>query len=68
MGLAEKAADYWYCQRDMQTLCLPGLTLMAGANKPLYIVDQHRPPEAEEQAHPDREDTFVPKVIMGLLD
>ena len=68
MGLAEKATDYRYHRRDMQTSCLPGLTLVAGANKPLYIVDQHWPPEAEEQARPDCEDTFVPEVIVGLLD
>ena len=68
MGLAEQAADYRYRWQDMQPSCLPGLTLVAGANKPLYIVDQHRPPEAEEQARPDCEDTFVPEVIVGLLD
>ena len=68
MGLGEKAANYQYCWWDMQMSCLLDLTLMAGANKPPHIVDQHWPPEAEEQASPDCEDTFVPEVIVGLLN
>ena len=41
---------------------------MTGLDKPLDIIDQHWPPEAEQKQGPDCKDTFVPEVLVSLLD
>jgi hypothetical protein len=49
---------------------LPGLTdltFMACLDKPLDVVDQQRPPEAQKETGPDGEDTLVPEVVVSLL-
>ena len=49
-------------------MSLANLALVIGSDEPLDFIDQHQPPEAEQKLGPDCKDTFVPKVIMSLLD
>ena len=41
---------------------------MAHPKVPSDIFDQHWPPEPKKKTGPDCEDTFVPEVIMSLLN
>ena len=47
---------------------LANLALMTGSDEPLDVFNQHQPPEAEQKLGLDCKDTFVPKVIVSLLD
>ena len=40
-------------QGNVQSGGLANLAFMASVDVPLDIVDQHRPPEAQQQTHPD---------------
>lgn len=68
VSLVKKATNHWHGWGNMEAGGLANLTLMAGVHKLFYIVDQHWPPEAEEQMSLDCKDTFVPEVIMSLLN
>ena len=49
-------------------MSLANLALVAGPDEPLDVFDQHQPPEAEQKPCLDCKDTFVPEVIVSLLD
>ena len=53
---------------DVQFSGLANLTFMAGADVPFDVIDQHRPPEAQQQTCLDWKDTLVPKAIVCLLN
>ncbi|KIJ08296.1 hypothetical protein PAXINDRAFT_18561 [Paxillus involutus ATCC 200175] len=41
---------------------------MTGTDVPFHIFDEQWPPEVQKESRTDCEDTFVPKVIMSLLN
>ena len=67
MDPPEQSAHNGYSWRNLEAAGLADLALVTSLDEPLDIVNQHRPPEAKQQACADREDTLVPEVIMSLL-
>ena len=53
---------------DVQFGGLANLTFVVGVDVPLDVVDQHRPPEVQQQMHSDQKDTLVPEAIVCLLN
>ena len=68
VDLVEQTPDDQHSRQNVQSLRLPDLAFMSGLGGPLDIVDQHGPPKTQQQVCPDRENTLMTKVIMGLLD
>jgi hypothetical protein len=68
VSFVKEALNNWYGWRDMQLCGLADLTFMTCTDVPLDVFDEQRPPEAQKESSTDCEDTFVPKVIMSLLD
>jgi len=68
VGLVKQITNHWHGKGNVETANLEQLALIAGPDEPFHIVDQYQPQEAEEQAGMDYEDTFVPKVIISLLN
>ncbi|KAF8432354.1 hypothetical protein L210DRAFT_869498 [Boletus edulis BED1] len=62
------ALSGWYGRRYMETVGLLSLALVAGPDKPFYIIDEHWPPEAKQEPGPDCINSLVPEVVMGFLD
>ncbi|KAF6740862.1 hypothetical protein DFP72DRAFT_1133764 [Ephemerocybe angulata] len=52
--------------RDVDTHGVSDLTLVAGLDEPLHVLDEIRPPESREQTLRDREDALMPEVVMGF--
>ena len=67
MDPPEQSAHNGYGWRNPEAAGLVDLALVTSLDEPLDIVNHHRPLEVKQQAHADREDTLVPKVIMSLL-
>ncbi|KIJ12694.1 hypothetical protein PAXINDRAFT_14453 [Paxillus involutus ATCC 200175] len=54
--------------QDMQLCGLADSTFMTCMDIPLDVFNEQWPPEAQKELGMDCEDTFVPEVIMSLLD
>jgi hypothetical protein len=68
VSFVKEAPNNWYGWWDMQLCGLADLTFVTCTDIPLDVVDEQRPPEAQKESSTDCEDTFVPEVIMSLLD
>jgi hypothetical protein len=68
VSLVKEAANDRYGRGDVKLPGLADLTFVAGTDVPFHIFDEQRPPEVQKESHTDCEDTFVPKVIMSLLN
>ena len=53
MDFVKESAHDRNSQGDVQFGSLANLAFVAGVNIPLDIINQHRPPEAQQQTHPD---------------
>ena len=67
MDFVKQSAHDRNSWRDVQFGGLANLTFVAGVDVPLDVIDQHRPPEVQQQTHSDWKDTLVPEAIMCLL-
>jgi len=66
--LQKKGLNFWDGQGKMKMLELPGLTRMAGGDKPFHIFFQHGPLELLSQVGKGCKHSFVANHLMSLGD